>query len=399
LAEDHHLPAQVPALVVAVGEAAQAAAVAAAAVEDAAVAAEAAKPISQIATKRIELQTQQGVHMRRIVLMMCIALCVAGSVFGQSSDCTSTVVDEVGVLSGRTKDIETAVKKLTDMGAEVHVHEVKTMGSAPNLEAYVMEKEQSCPAWQVSSHRKGNLILFVHVKQERLAGIYSGLDFKQPMDANYARIIAEHMRPYWRQDDYAGAFIAGIDETHRVVYQHLHPGSLVSNTTFSFAEVGYVVAAVALLACLVLFFKGFFRWRGERQSATSLKKETQLVAQLAKQRATRRLWNNDTLTQAIETDLGKLVQQGVPLDSNVETVYQKLKEAHDKAWLQYAEYGPENVSFQPEDKGLSLGQYALLSKAYQDLNGTLDTVDELKSELEALIKQPEQGKSKEDFQT
>jgi uncharacterized membrane protein YgcG len=248
--------------------------------------------------------------------MIAIAMLVALSVSGQAQQCSTVVVDESGVLKGQEATVELAAKPLQEMGAEVRVRTLQSMQGSPNLDHFVQTLVGQCPSWQNSvGSRKGNLLLFVQTKQEKAAGIYSGLEFKQPVDANYVRIIADHMKPKFRQDDHTGAMVAGLNETHRVVYQHLHPGAQVSTTFVNMGDVAQAVGILggAFILAMLIFY--LVKWR------VFSKRRAKIVNQLAPAPLT---------PDELRGELDKLVPSGSTKEEFV-TIFHNMTTQQDKA--------------------------------------------------------------------
>lgn len=298
-------------------------------------------------------------NMPRLILMFVVGvLYMSLRSIAMAQSCDALVVDGSNVLSGRTQEIEQAAQKLVNLGADVRVRTYQTMNGSGTLDTFIKQVEQQCPSWKTPQGRKGNLLVFVHVRQERAAGIFSGLTFKEPIDANYARIIADHMRPRFKQNDFAGAFTAGMEETYRVLDTHLHPKP---NTTVINAQgVAHALVLVTLIAAFVLTAWGGSVLLRRKSAEKEERRNARQAAQVSKEQVTLRLTEG---TYDIPEEAPAHLRQA--------------KQLFDEAWAMYLEYGPSTIHQQPEQTNLSTRKYRELGRIYEVINTKLDEADKL----------------------
>lgn len=308
----------------------------------------------------------------------CYALCIYTHAHSFAQSCDALVVDESGVLQGRTQEIEAAARDLQSIGAEVRVRTYTTIGASGTLDTFVKQLESQCPSWQSPTGRKSNLLVFVHSKQERAAGIFSGITWKEPVDNNYARILADHMRPHFRQNDYAGAFTAGISETHRVLYTHLHPGETTTHTTIHAEGISTAMLSISLLIAFLCVVYGGMQAYRYVTARTEVKQNSRTQAILSKQRATQRL-------TALEARLSRLHGQPLQQRPVARRKHAQAKQMLDAAWLLYDQYEPGNTSIQLSDSRLTTADYTGLGAVYGEVNAKLDIVEQLAQEVEKIL--------------
>lgn len=298
-------------------------------------------------------------NMPRLILIFVVGiLYMSPGSMAMAQSCDALVVDESNVLNGHTQEIEQAAQKLVNLGADVRVRTYQTMNGSGNLDTFIKQVEQQCPSWKTPQGRKGNLLVFVHVRQERAAGIFSGLTFKEPIDANYARIIADHMRPHFKQNDFAGAFTAGMEETHRALDMHLHPKQ---NTTIINAQgVAHALVVITLIVGVLLA-----TWGG---SALFRRKSAEREEQKNARKAAR---------QSKEQALLRLTEGTYDIPEEAPAHLQQAKQLFDEAWVLYLEYGPSTIYQQPEQDNLSTREYRELGRIYEVINTKLDEADRL----------------------
>ncbi len=305
--------------------------------------------------------------MRNYMRMVCVTLvlgfaCLYPNLAVAAQSCDALVVDESQVFTGHVQEVEQAAQKLTSLGADVRVRTYQTMQGSGNLDTFIKTVEQQCPSWKTPQGRKGNLLVFVHVRQERAAGIFSGLTFKEPINANYARIIADHMRPHFRQNDFAGAFTAGMEETHRVLDMHLHPKP---NTTVINAQgIGQALVLITLITCTILVLWGSTILLRRRREQEEERTTARLAAASSKERATLRLTEG-------KYDISEEAPEHV----------RRAQQLFDEAWSTYLAYGPSTIHQQPEDPNLSTREYRELGRIYEAINSKLDEAERLAKNL------------------
>jgi uncharacterized membrane protein YgcG len=318
--------------------------------------------------------------------LMIAAVLLSLGITANGQQCSTTVLDESGVLRGNEAVVEAAAKPLQELGAEVHVRTMPSMQGQPNLDHYVQTLVAQCPSWQNSNgSRKGNLLLFVHTKQERAAGIYSGLEFKQPVDDNYVRIIADHMKPKFRQDDHSGALIAGMSETQRVIYQHLHPGSQISTTFVNVGNIGYAIGTVGAIVIVVWLICTAMKWKRRSSREAGQVESKRQAAMIRKKRASSRLMNGQFTLDDLNLKVQHLLTTGTTDFSEVQTLLTKAGAAYEEAWMTYSQYQPGEIDHQPEDKGLRREQYDEFVTVYDNINTQLDKAEALRHQAEQLI--------------
>lgn len=141
------------------------------------------------------------------------------------AQCEQRVDDQANVFGSKAQQVQTAVDKLvSDTGADVHVLTVSSMGVSPTFEKYVHHVIETCPAWQgVDGGVKSNLIVVAVALKERKTAIIFGAEWKPALDSQHQRIQSSNINPRFKSGDYAGGFVAGLNEIDRVVVAFQHP--------------------------------------------------------------------------------------------------------------------------------------------------------------------------------
>ncbi|NBS41765.1 TPM domain-containing protein, partial [bacterium] len=122
-------------------------------------------------------------------------------------DCTSTVVDDAGVLGTGIGKVQASAAKLESAGAYVRVRTVNDFGGFADADRYEMDYEANCQAWQdMNGGTKSNLlVLVVSFGSQRGAGLYYGDLWKKALDANWNTVLTDEVVPRLRDGDSAAA--------------------------------------------------------------------------------------------------------------------------------------------------------------------------------------------------
>ena len=137
------------------------------------------------------------------------------------------VVDQAGIFGDELSRVERAARELKSKGADVHIWTIKSFSDSgeANLDAYFTNRLlKNNPAWQSpKGKKKGNLVVMIYALKERSIGIYYGHDWKSSIEPNRIRILTDLVAPKTSRHKYADGFVAGLEETARVIQEYFHP--------------------------------------------------------------------------------------------------------------------------------------------------------------------------------
>ncbi len=282
-----------------------------------------------------------------------------------SQQCDLAVVDEAGEFGDRIGEVELAVNQLKNVGVDVRIRTVKSIGSSETIQKYFIEQRSKCPSWLSpdGNYYKSDFVLIAHSRQDRQALIVGGTQFQKPLDQNYSRIIADHMRPHFLQNDYTSAFVAGINETQNVIYSHLHPGQSTSTSTTVINTAGAVWGISLLGIVIVVVLIGFVisRYRMASVLNGKLINQKRTEALMSKQQAINRLLHYEELKEFLFKEAGDSSRTFQPI--------------YDLAWRRFGQYDPDHFSFQAEDLDRTAEEYDLLKEAYDEINKIIDKAE------------------------
>lgn len=321
----------------------------------------------------------------RLILLIYFALLFTPAI-ALSQNCDQTVVDGSGVFKDRISEVEAAANELAKLGADVKIRTYQNIGDAGNLVNYITKVQSDCASWKNNlGGKKENLIIIAHSRAEKMAVILSGSDWKNQVDANYNRIITQIMRPHFRQDNHAQAFINATIELKKLLTSQAEPETSKENATTNASSnfwgqlLGYSIGG-SFLAVLTLLA---IRWRQNRFSEKSLAVSQKNSGLIFKQRAEARLLRSDDELIRLEREIAIIDDAGTR--SNLESELNSLRLKYRSAWGTFNQFQPGEVKTQLLDQDLPVETYRQLSEVFEELNGRLDEIETYKDALELKI--------------
>jgi uncharacterized membrane protein YgcG len=274
--------------------------------------------------------------------------------------CEQTVIDDAGVFNQRLGEVEAAANQLVASGADVRVRTIQTYGSAGNLDRYEAALEQQCPSWTDSSgNRKNNLLVLMIAVQERQTGIYYGSQWESALGSRWPQIQSGTMNSRFTQGDFAGGFIAGLNEINSLIRgQTVSPEASQGQGGLSAGWIVLIVMVViaALVAGLLLFRSS--RKSRERRLAARQK------ALLAKQGAASKVNQTVEAIQMLEIKVNSLAfkisgEDTAPLLEG----FNRAKNLVDQGAQKYSELG--HSAGDPENPKFGVAQLEVIAQEYQ----------------------------------
>jgi len=321
----------------------------------------------------------------RLTAFIFLTLLFAPSI-ALSQDCDKTVIDGSGVFKDRINEVEAAANELAKLGANVKIRTYQNIGDAGNLVNYMTKIQSDCTSWKNNfGGKKENLIIIAHSRAEKMVVILSGSDWKNQVDANYNRIISQIMRPHFRQDNHAQAFINATLELKKLLTSQAEPETSKENASTNVSSnfwgqlLGYSIGG-SLLTVLILLA---IRFRQNRFTEKSLAVSQKNSGLIFKQRAEARLLASDDEIIRLEREIAIMDDAGTR--SNLESELNSLRLKYRSAWGTFNQYQPGEVKTQLADQDLPVETYRQLSEVFEQLNGRLDEIDADKDALELKI--------------
>lgn len=282
----------------------------------------------------------------------------------QSSD-QLLLIDDAKIFGARIGEVEVAANDLVTQGADLRVRTILNYGAAGNLDQYEAQLEQRSPSWiGQDGSRKNNLIVLIISLQDRQTGLYYGTYWEDILDNNWMRIQTDIMNPLFRNGDYAGGTIRGLEEIQRVIRGG--PTQTATQTTTA-GSAGWMVPLVLLVilgAVIGLFLFYSYRKNQARRLATRQK------AMLAKQAAASGINELIETTQMLEIKVNVTADKIAPDEAvSLRDGLEKAKGLVDQSSQTYAELA--HSAGDPENPKLGEAQLGVIEAEYQKILGNL----------------------------
>lgn len=327
-----------------------------------------------------------------VVVMLFIFVLLSPFVYAAGS-CDNPIVDQANIFGTGYQQVSKAVNDLIVLGADVRVMTVASRAPYDSLEKYEKAKEAECGSWVgTDGLRKSNLIVLMVAVNEHETVIFYGNMYKPILESNYQRIQVDLMNGRFRSGDFAGGFVAGLNEITRLVNLQLHPATAVpvqsqpqvvvivptsapreATPPPDLSGLWRVMMFVAIAAVVLGGSFALYKLITSLVGQVNRKRTEQQHAKLAKQDAANLIGDLPARLELFEVKIGS-VEKTVssedlePLKGNVE----RAKALYDSAIVSFG--GLDHSAGDPE-RDLSFEQYEAIAKSYGDVVKTLRLVD------------------------
>lgn len=326
-----------------------------------------------------------------------------------AEQCDAVIVDGAQKFGDDLSDVEEAWKSLATLGADVRVRTLTSLGRFDTLDDYVASTQSECGSWQsAAGTRKNNLLVFAMSVNDRKVGIFYGEQWKQAFknSGGEGRIYNNQMGPRFRDGDFAGGFVAGMNESFRVIDKFLHPDKANTNsgpavvvekepTDLSglWVVLGLAVGLGVLVILLYFGYQAYTRRREAEEERRTIRQRalsardatTQITQQVGDtKRATVRRAKVTKYSQVGDARAQQLDEALHQVESNLETASNAVASA-------------VSASGNAEDANLSSGEYAQMAERYEaalvaarQAQQADRRIDELAKEIETELAQVSQ---------
>lgn len=308
----------------------------------------------------------------------------------RAQDCDTMVVDETGRLgAGGIASVEAAGNRLVNAGADVRVRvlESSRTSSYANLDQYLAGMQGRCASWRAADGGRKNNLLVVLLSMDRQSGVFFGEQYRSALDGRTAGIRTGSMNPRFRDGDFAGGLVAGLDAAGRLiaaaaappvntpapVIVHTEAPSQPTDLSGLWTVMMWGLGLVAL-GLLVYFLIAFSRGRAKRRAA-------QQKAQAARSSCSNRITELDDPISLVGARLERAAkavseEDAAPLRATLAA----LKAEASRATAQYGDL--QQSANNPDRNGLSEDEYEGMRSAFQAVLDKLDKVREGREKLE-----------------
>lgn len=329
--------------------------------------------------------------MRKIAIVVVLLIVSLSAPLLYGADiCNDVVYDGARVFGSKTSTVEDAAGKLINLGTDVHVVTVPTLGGAETIEAWQKNLEKKCSSWQTPDgmSRKNNLVILAVATKSRKSGVFYGGEWRPSLgaDSNWSRVRTDFMNPRFRDGDWAGGVINGLNEIHRLLDLQIHPPAPFSGSKTVIVDnrppTDFSGLWAVLKWILAIFVFGALVWMGWfLYNVRAKRRAAQQNAKLAKQGAASRV---NALSDELNL-LGLKVKSAAAkfVLEDVEVVNQKLLSINSQFDLAASDYsGLGRSANDPDRPGLTEEEYNATTTGYAELVEKLIQVSQLKSEIE-----------------
>lgn len=283
--------------------------------------------------------------------------------------CDLAVVDDARVLD--IAQVTAAAQALDAAGADVRVRTYTSLGSWATIDRLKDFTQAQCPSWQASDGgMKNNLVVLAVAVTDHKVGLYYGSLWKPILDSRWNRVQSEQMKPRFRDRDFTGGFAAGmksiqgliaaadspITSATPVIVQPAAPtdfSGLWQVMRWSLGLVALGVATWGLFALLV--------GRRKKRESASASRQGAIIAQQEVVGLITNIGANLPSWEIVTTDKAR-VSKATTLFNGASSRYSTLK---------------QSSSVDPDQDGLTTGQYESIRQSYEGLLNDLREADYL----------------------
>ncbi|MBI2552159.1 TPM domain-containing protein [Candidatus Uhrbacteria bacterium] len=304
----------------------------------------------------------------------------------QVPPCDPVVVDGAEVFGADTNRVEAAAQPLINRGATVRIRTVRTYGSYGSLDHLEDSIEKACPSWQApgGGTRNGLIVLMIAV-DDRKVGIYSGDQWKHVVASNWDNIQDRSMKPRFRDGDFAGGFIAGMEALHRLIEQAESAPAGGGVTVVQQPPLDLSGCAnVGWFLCILVFI-GFLAWAGyDIHTNRKRRRAAQAAAQSKKKAAATRVTELEGARELLKAK----VEIAAALTAETDAVdlcrdFGTFDEVIGRGSAAYTDLG--NSASDPDRGGRTLAEYQRAEHGYDSVIETLERARKIKDTLERMI--------------
>lgn len=311
------------------------------------------------------------------VLLAFVFIVLINNSAAYAQNCDDFVIDEAGIFGREMARVESAARKLQNIGAEPRI---RTFNSGRNLDIIQKQLENNCLSWQsADGGRKNNLIVLMISVKDRQFGFYAGEQWRNALEAQYIRIENDFMVPRFRDGDFAGGFIAGIDQMTKIIEAKVNspaPGlpptviiekQVVPSKPVDLSGLWSVLGwLIGLSAAAGL---GFLLWQLKLKSER--RRAAQQKAIVRKQAASARVNELNTATSELESSLENLQKHVCENDLKpLKLSLSKTKSLVENATIKYSD--ANKSAGDPSRQGLSKAEYESAERSFDDVINSLE---------------------------
>lgn len=292
-----------------------------------------------------------------------------------AESCDQMVVDDARVFGDQQSQVVQAAQQLTNLGADVRVRTIPSLGGFATLDALFKNTQVNCPSWTgTGTNRKSNLLVFMMTLNDRKVGIFYGDRWVDAFNKTGGdqRVWQDFMVPAFRDGNYAKGFVDGMNESHRVLDLYIHPpantgtGTVVNKQPTDYSGlwkvlgIGLVLVFVVVVGVLVFLA---IRRRREAEEDRKTMRQRALTARDAASDILQNIGSSDRKAvrsakvskySQVGNEQAEVLSQAMSdVDSNYESATNGMAAA-------------ASASANADDGNLTTGEYEQMAVRYED---------------------------------
>lgn len=314
--------------------------------------------------------------MQKWLLYLGLLAClVAGMPLSANAQaCDQVIDDSAGLFGDQHARVAEAAQLLANTGSEVRIITMREYGNFASLDEYKEQLLNSCGSWKsADGGMRNNLIVLMISVNERQSALFFGDEWRPVLDGQWNTIRSERMGPRFRDGDFAGGFVNGLNDIRaRITANRSHssgPTTVVQSEPVDLSGLwkvlGWIVALGALVAALLVAVRWLDR-RAQRRVA-------QQRAKVAKGSVTTRLNGVVEPLQLLKARINSLRTTMSP--ETVSALEAELASiGADKATADRELSALDRADNDPDRENLSTNEYDATAEAFNRLAGTTDLI-------------------------
>lgn len=312
-------------------------------------------------------------------------------------ECNRVVADLSGTMSASdVARVGHAAEKLQKLGTTVRVRLVSSYTEATNMDGYMAAHQSACRSWRATDGGRRNDLIVAMVKlktpnENGQIGFFAGSQWKNVFGNGVdRRIRLEVMAPRLRDGKIADAFVAALDESNRLVDNHLLPPKVGGGSTTIINQapsdnsgfvrllgwiVGFLIVGFIIVGTIIVL-------RG-RNTAQEARRAAQREGQVRRTSVASAITGFDlTILKAKLTKLGREFAE-----DDITDLQQQLAEIEQQQNRISAAFAriSKIAKNDPNEDGLTASEYKQMAASYADIELDVREVETLKSQLETAI--------------
>lgn len=310
------------------------------------------------------------------------------SIYAQN--CDALVVDEAGIFGRQVDSVIQSAKKVQNLGAEVRV---RTFIRGTQLDFVQEELERSCQSWRATDGgTRNNLISMLMSVEDGQFGFYVGSQWANALNrSRQNQIETDYIFPRFRDEDFSGAFVAGLGQVARIIDAQANGSLVVPSNSASpvivqteptdFTGLWWVLFSVVFVGVVVGGYLAHDRKRKENER----RRATQQKAIMAKREVSATINKVSDSLPGLEARIAALSGSLSKNDlSDLNSELRRVEDASASVSESFARIGMGKTD--AEQNNLTAQEYENIESEYHKLMSSAVQPMELNNKIDSLVR-------------